>query len=260
MSGAEGRRRELFRRFEHVGCVYCLRWQDNPRMYIGVDGRCPNGSQRYKEHLRAAKNGSKLALHNAIRKYGAPHMIILFRSADYGLLLMMEIEFIDELGTYRNGWNMTPGGETAPPGLWDKVRLKPAWISPGSDVPLLSQDASTRAEQTRRREFKQGQDATRAVEREQRRERKRGQTATRDAERALRRAERERRRIEREQTPPKKRGRPLGSGLRPAWLAPGVEMPTVGQDAVLRSRSRRRPHARLKSMISALIPDNPKPA
>lgn len=97
-----------------IGCVYCLRWRGNPRMYIGVDGRCPNGSQRYKDHLLVARRGGGYAVHNAIRKYGAPHKAILFRSADYDLLLCVERELVDEFGTYCDGLNMTLGGDMPP--------------------------------------------------------------------------------------------------------------------------------------------------
>jgi hypothetical protein len=119
MSGAQRQRRPAADddQLPAPGSVYLLYWSPEltRKMYVGKDEKCLNGSKRYKDHLRDACNGSKLAIHNAIAKHGPPHKLILFRSTSTSLLKFMEDEFILEFDTLSpKGYNLRRGGDDSP--------------------------------------------------------------------------------------------------------------------------------------------------
>ena len=94
--------------------VYRITCFVNNKMYIGITNK--SLQYRWKQHCRAAQNGSKCRLHQSIRKFG-PNQFnkeIIYCSKDYEHILEMEQYFIKLFDTfYRNGkgFNMTKGGQ-----------------------------------------------------------------------------------------------------------------------------------------------------
>ena len=95
--------------------------KDLPKLYLAT---APNGKQyigitiatlevRKSEHFSKSKKGSKLAFHNALRKYGQEvNWKILKICQTYEEAKTMEVEFIKNLKTQTpNGYNLTKGGE-----------------------------------------------------------------------------------------------------------------------------------------------------
>lgn len=100
------------------GAVYLLRWSPEltHKMYVGKTEQDPDARERYWDHLSIArhvhKRGRKDALHNAIRKYGPPELVVLFRSADPRELYLIEIELIAHYNTLApHGYNLRTGGQ-----------------------------------------------------------------------------------------------------------------------------------------------------
>jgi group I intron endonuclease len=73
---------------------------------------------RWRAHRSDAKNGSGLAIHNAIRKYGVENAILitLVQGVTREEAIELEMWWIQRLNTQRpDGYNLTAGGE----GVWD---------------------------------------------------------------------------------------------------------------------------------------------
>lgn len=73
--------------------------------YIGITTKSVN--KRFVEHRCAAKNGSNLVIHNAIRKYGD--------NIVYDLILVGDLDYCTDLEKklrpeFRIGWNLAVGG------------------------------------------------------------------------------------------------------------------------------------------------------
>jgi group I intron endonuclease len=100
------------------GLIYLITNTVNQREYIG---KTTSGLQeRWSEHKRAAKKGSKTAIHAAIRKYG-PDAFTVDTIADNipsDWLDAVEIAFISAAKTFGtdHGYNLTPGGDGQPAG------------------------------------------------------------------------------------------------------------------------------------------------
>lgn len=96
-----------------MGCIYLARCKVNGKGYIGFTFDL---TQRQEGHKRDAYDGSILAFHCAIRKYGwdAFEWSILYQDEDDDREWMgwWERKFIRELKTkVPNGYNMTDGGD-----------------------------------------------------------------------------------------------------------------------------------------------------
>jgi len=80
------------------------------KKYIGLTKNLIN---RKIDHLYRAKNGSSLQFHQAIRKYSKENMKweILKKVNTLKEAKIVERKFIKELDTYKNGYNMTLGGD-----------------------------------------------------------------------------------------------------------------------------------------------------
>ena len=100
----------------HIYCVTCL---PTGKLYFGQTVKPIE--KRWKRHIRDAKKASNNSFHRAIRKYGeenflveevlpvsAPTKEILKKKLDYA-----EMRLIKRFNTFRNGYNMTLGGEGA---------------------------------------------------------------------------------------------------------------------------------------------------
>jgi len=68
---------------------------------------------RFKRHLQSCNSKSSKKIHKTIKKYGKENFKpVLLLECDMSELNYKEIELIEEYDTYRNGCNLTIGGET----------------------------------------------------------------------------------------------------------------------------------------------------
>lgn len=95
---------------ERKGVIYCITNLLDGKRYIGQTIQKPY--VRWKEHQRSAIRGTDLAVHRAIRKYGADQFafsVLLTCSAS--ILDGLEALFISDCGTLSpGGYNLTAGG------------------------------------------------------------------------------------------------------------------------------------------------------
>lgn len=91
--------------------VYVVTNKQNQKQYVGMTTR--GLEARRKQHFYYAKSGSEVHFHRAIRKYGeeAFSWEVVYVGETVEELFEKEIELIAELDTYKNGYNMTLGGE-----------------------------------------------------------------------------------------------------------------------------------------------------
>lgn len=69
-------------------------------------------SDRWRGHMKAVSQGSELAVHRAIRKYGDPIVTIIADGVPKDELTVREMEAVALLGTkVPNGYNLTDGGD-----------------------------------------------------------------------------------------------------------------------------------------------------
>lgn len=95
-----------------MGTLYKLEFASG-RSYIGITERALR--TRLKGHEAASAAGSKLAVHNAWRKYGKPFVVELASVAGEEELLTLEVMAIAFFGTLLpGGYNTTPGGDFNP--------------------------------------------------------------------------------------------------------------------------------------------------
>lgn len=99
-----------------MGCLYQLAFP-NGKNYIGMTVSDPR--KRILEHNYNAKNGSSLAVAQAIRKFGREavqfKVLVIAKGRDY--LAQLERNAIRVFGTRKpNGYNLTDGGDGAPVG------------------------------------------------------------------------------------------------------------------------------------------------
>jgi group I intron endonuclease len=81
------------------------------KSYIGITQQTLQ--TRKLEHLRRSKSGSTKAFHNAIRKYGEENIKweVIDKVDTWEKLEEIEMLYIQKFDTYRNGYNMTLGGD-----------------------------------------------------------------------------------------------------------------------------------------------------
>lgn len=93
------------------GKIYNITNKENGLVYIG----CTINSlkKRFGEHLyRCFKTDSKSKLYNSIRKYGVENFIIeLIEECDIKIIYETEKKYIEQYDSYKNGLNLTVGGE-----------------------------------------------------------------------------------------------------------------------------------------------------
>ena len=97
--------------------IYCITNLVNDKKYVGQTIQS-NPIKRWKQHQHQSKNSNHL-IHNAIRKYGSCNFKfeIIDQCVSTNELCEAEIKWIFELDTFRNGYNMTLGGESVMLGL-----------------------------------------------------------------------------------------------------------------------------------------------
>jgi group I intron endonuclease len=91
--------------------IYKISFPSNPKVYIG---KTIEPEKRWWQHQNDAKNGSRLAIHRAMRKYGIEFAIfeIISTCLSEDFADEVEISFIKQYNSFgANGYNMTPGGE-----------------------------------------------------------------------------------------------------------------------------------------------------
>ena len=99
------------------GYIYKITCLANGKMYIGQTIKPIE--KRFRGHLRDAKNGSGYYLHSAIRKYGPENFTVEEVSSYMAetkkelkiLLDETEKKYIQEFNSFKNGYNLTLGGE-----------------------------------------------------------------------------------------------------------------------------------------------------
>lgn len=94
-----------------MGCLYKIEFP-NGKNYIGISK--VSSEHRFLRHSKQAANGSRLAIHNAIRKYGLESCKVktLVISDDHEYLKELEIKAIIKFNTKSpNGYNCTDGGD-----------------------------------------------------------------------------------------------------------------------------------------------------
>ena len=95
--------------------IYLMTNQINNKQYVGKTV-CKNLSRRICNHFSSARNkydkDYNCPLHRAIRKYGEQNFTVeVLEKCSEKESCQKEIEWIDELGTYKNGYNATRGGD-----------------------------------------------------------------------------------------------------------------------------------------------------
>lgn len=99
------------------GRIYCVICLPNEKWYFGQTIR--SVSERFAQHIFSTQRGSDHKFHRAIRKYGEENFIIeevLTVSAPTEERLKAKLDYIERrlikrFNTFRNGYNMTLGGE-----------------------------------------------------------------------------------------------------------------------------------------------------
>jgi group I intron endonuclease len=83
----------------------------NGKVYIGKTTKSLN--ERKKTHLKRFRSGEKTHLYSAFKKYGKDVFLWeeLISCTDIGVLDELEISFIKKYDSFKNGYNMTAGGE-----------------------------------------------------------------------------------------------------------------------------------------------------
>lgn len=91
--------------------IYLISNTVNGKTYVGQTVK--RLKKRWIEHLCAARTGSKLPLHCAIRKYGDQAFEVkeLARATSFEELSALEQEWIARTDSFKRGYNCTVGGE-----------------------------------------------------------------------------------------------------------------------------------------------------
>lgn len=92
----------------YYGVVYMIINICNDKRYIGITTRSPE--ERFEEHCKADSY-----IGRAIRKYGRENFFVttIDTADDKEELFDLEIKYIKLYGTYKNGYNLTIGGDGA---------------------------------------------------------------------------------------------------------------------------------------------------
>lgn len=121
---------------ETIYFVYLLTFS-NGKVYVGMSKTDAKGGirNRFRQHLRAAKNENDNPVYRAWRKHGAPQQLILTTHATREACALAEIDTIQAYDSMNpaKGYNLMPGGQGmhAPPGtaIYDLMRAK-VWDNP----------------------------------------------------------------------------------------------------------------------------------
>ena len=95
-----------------MSCIYKITNDVNGKMYIGKTSY--NIEKRWGEHCRATRNPNRwhFPLYRAMRKYGIEHFTITqLEECEEDKASERECFWIEKLGTYKNGYNATLGGD-----------------------------------------------------------------------------------------------------------------------------------------------------
>lgn len=109
--------------------VYKITNKHNNKCYVGITKRTIQ--ERFGEHCENASMGAKYKLTNAIRKYGKDSFSIeiIEECETKEIAVLRETHWINTLNTYKEGYNMTLGGDGVSGAngwvAWNKG--KPAW-------------------------------------------------------------------------------------------------------------------------------------
>ena len=106
-----------------AGKIYMVSCKETSQKYVGLTTATLN--QRWTEHKSSAKTaGRNTKLSNAIRKYGADsfEISLLENVFDESKLPEREIYWIAFFDTFRNGYNLTSGGEVGK--VWSEESRK----------------------------------------------------------------------------------------------------------------------------------------
>ena len=89
--------------------VYCHSL--NGKKYIGYTGKTME--QRLQDHIGEALEGSDRHFHRAINKYGFVNIVseVLAETYNKDEAKKLEEKFVEKLDTFKNGYNMTRGGD-----------------------------------------------------------------------------------------------------------------------------------------------------
>ena len=89
--------------------VYCHTL--NGKKYIGYTGKTME--ERLQDHIGEALEGSDRHFHRAINKYGYENIVseVLAEVYDKNEAKKLEETFVEKLDTFKNGYNMTHGGD-----------------------------------------------------------------------------------------------------------------------------------------------------
>lgn len=92
--------------------AYIIENHANGKKYVGITTRPIEA--RYWQHLKAAKDGAKLKLSRAIRKHGPQSFSITHVASANSRenLMLLEQQLVAQEASFKNGYNMTIGGES----------------------------------------------------------------------------------------------------------------------------------------------------
>ena len=100
-----------------IGYIYCATCLATGKLYFGQTIRLVK--ERWERHIQESRSGSNYKFHRAIRKYGEENFLVeevMFVEAPTKETLKAKLDFIEmrlirKFDTFRNGYNMTLGGE-----------------------------------------------------------------------------------------------------------------------------------------------------
>lgn len=113
-----------------TGIIYLITNTVNGKIYIGQT--IHRLTLRWRKHKTSAASGSDLALHRAIRKYGANNFSVEVIAESFEPFLDALEEFCIRLYCSRStqyGYNMTPGGGGTGSGPDNHMYGKPGWLA-----------------------------------------------------------------------------------------------------------------------------------
>jgi len=92
------------------GYIYLIENKINGKKYVGCT--IYTIEHRFQEHIKAINKFPNRPLYRAMKKYGIDNFSIsILEECDESLLTEREVHWIEELNTYKNGYNATLGGE-----------------------------------------------------------------------------------------------------------------------------------------------------
>ena len=96
--------------YTKIGYIYLIENTVTGKQYIGKTENTI--TYRFSQHRRDAKRGCEYHLHRSMRKHGDENFIIkIIYIGPTEKLSDLEIFYIDKFNTFKNGYNMTIGGE-----------------------------------------------------------------------------------------------------------------------------------------------------